>query len=269
MVSIIMAAPRVLVLRAPGTNCDEETAYAFRLAGAIAERVHVNELVANAALASRYQILCLPGGFSYGDDIGAGRILASRMRRHLAGLLRDFTDRQADRLMLGICNGMQVMMRLGVLTDGLPLGHAATLAWNAHGRFEDRWVHLAIDPQSPCVFLRNLTNVYLPIAHAEGRFLASNATVLQQMQAAGRLALRYSQPAGIVHNQALEFPLNPNGSQANVAGVCDASGRIFGLMPHPERHLDPTHHPFWTRRRELPEHGEGLVIFQNAVNYFR
>ena len=171
-----MSSPRVLVLRAPGTNCDEETAFAFEKAGAISERVHVNRLIENPTLKDRYQILCVPGGFSYGDDIAAGRILATRLRQHLGDLVQAFAQGNGDRLILGICNGMQVLMRLGVLTEGVGEGESepATLTWNNHGRFEDRWVHLAVD-QTPCVFLRDVDKMYLPMAHAEGKFVASDS----------------------------------------------------------------------------------------------
>ncbi len=272
-----MPSPRVLVLRAPGTNCDEETAFAFESAGAEVERVHVNRLIENPALKDRYQILCVPGGFSYGDDIAAGRILATRLRQHLSDMVDSFVHGNGDRLVLGICNGMQVLMRLGVLTEGVgPAGQApATLTWNNHGRFEDRWVHLAVD-QTPCVFLKDIDRMYLPMAHAEGKFVAASETILSELNDAGRLAIRYSRPVedqsgagqGGVEQGLLPFPINPNGADANVAGVCDASGRVFGLMPHPERHIDPTQHPFWTRRKEQPEFGDGFRMFQNAVDWF-
>jgi phosphoribosylformylglycinamidine synthase subunit PurQ / glutaminase len=269
---IAMVAPRVLVLRAPGTNCDLETAYAFERAGGVAERVHVNRLIENPTLASRYQIFCIPGGFSYGDDIAAGRILASRIESHLADAIAPFTT--SDRLLLGICNGMQVLMRLGILTTALNTERpAATLTWNNHGRFEDRWVHLRVDG-GRCVFLRNIDRMYLPMAHAEGKFVTSSATIEATMQSQGQLALRYCGAPGSgmtqgALDQPIPFPANPNGSQANVAGICDPTGRLFGLMPHPERHIDPTHHPAWTRRKTQPEHGDGLPVFQNAVDYFR
>lgn len=266
----IMPQPRALILRAPGTNCDEETAFAFERAGGIAERIHVDRLIENPALRDRYQILCLPGGFSYGDDIAAGRILATRLRRHLADLVDAFVQGPGDRLVLGICNGMQVLMRLGVLTAGVEVssGAAATLTWNDKGRFDDRWVHLVVD-QTPCVFLRGVERMYLPMAHAEGKFVAANQDVLDQLRWQGRLALRYADGTqGSVQDDVLPFPANPNGAQANVAGVCDASGRVFGLMPHPERHIDPTQHPFWTRRSVQPSEGDGVVIFRNAVEWF-
>ncbi len=265
-----MPSPRVLILRAPGTNCDEETAHAFELAGATAERVHVNRLIENPALQDRYQILCIPGGFSYGDDIAAGRILATRLRRHLSGLVDAFVHGDGDRLVLGICNGMQVLMRLGVLTEGLETDFTvpATLSWNDHGRFESRWVHLAVD-ETPCVFLWGIERMYLPMAHAEGKFVAADDAVLNQLRQAGRLAIRYSDgETGSVCGDVLRFPANPNGAQANVAGVCDSSGRVFGLMPHPERHIDFTHHPYWTRREVQPDAGDGLAMFKNAVRWF-
>jgi phosphoribosylformylglycinamidine synthase len=264
------AAPRVLILRAPGTNCDEETGYAFEQAGAVAERLHINRLIENPTLGERFQILCLPGGFSFGDDIAAGRILASRLSKHLGGLIRDFCD--GDRLVLGVCNGFQVLMRLGILTEGLADKQVATLTWNDHGRFEDRWVHLRTDQTArrptPCVFLKGIDRMYLPMAHAEGKFVTISADVRNQLAAAGQLALRYTTPDGQLRDEPLDFPHNPNGAEANVAGLCDPSGRIFGLMPHPERHLDPTHHPFWTRRESQPERGDGYQMFKNAVDYF-
>ncbi|MGB7344425.1 MAG: phosphoribosylformylglycinamidine synthase subunit PurQ [Pirellulaceae bacterium] len=265
-----MPSPRVLILRAPGTNCDEETAHAFQLAGAETERVHVNRLIENPALKDRYQILCVPGGFSYGDDIAAGRILATRLNRHLADMVDAFVHGAGDRLVLGICNGMQVLMRLGVLTEGVSSDETspATLTWNNHGRFEDRWVDLVVD-ETPCVFLKDIDRMYLPMAHAEGKFVAANASALEKLKDAGRLAIRYSDgKEGAVQDEVLPFPANPNGADANVAGVCDASGRVFGLMPHPERHIDPTHHPFWTRRQEQPQYGDGMKMFQNAVEWF-
>ena len=277
-----MPTPRVLVLRAPGTNCDVETAHAFNVAGGQSESVHVGRLIENPALHKRYQILCLPGGFSYGDDIAAGRILATRMRHHLDEMIHHFVD-SGDNLVLGICNGMQVLMRLGVLTAGVRAAQPvmaggdecepaheippATLTWNNHGRFEDRWVHLAVD-QTPCVFLKGIEKMYLPMAHAEGKFVARDAEALDELRRAGRLAIRYCDESGEVTEETLPFPANPNGGHANVAGVCDASGRVFGLMPHPERHIDAVQHPYWTRRKVQPEHGDGLALFRNAVEWF-
>jgi phosphoribosylformylglycinamidine synthase subunit PurQ / glutaminase len=259
-----MANPKVLLLRAPGTNCDIETAFAFESVGATVISVHVNQLIEQPGVANDCQILCFPGGFSYGDDIAAGRILAQRLKVHLADLIDQF--RNQDRLVLGICNGFQVMMRLGIFFPGQEETPPATLALNAHGRFEDRWVHLC-NSHSNSVFLRGIDTMFLPMAHAEGRFVVSTQAV-DSLMGAGQLGLRYCQADGQTADETLDFPINPNGAQFNVAGISDPTGKVFGLMPHPERHLDPTHHPFWTRRKEQPEHGEGRQLFVNAVEYF-
>lgn len=260
-----MATPRVLVVRAPGTNCDVETAFAFEMAGAQPARLHVNQLIENPTLASGFQILCFPGGFSYGDDIAAGRILATQLQNFLGDMLEVF--KQSDRLVLGICNGFQVMMRLGIFFENGSQNQPATLTWNQQGRFEDRWVNLK-PVTSNCPFLRDIDQIYLPMAHAEGRFLFRDDEAKKQLIANEQIVLRYCDAEGSTGDDILAFPTNPNGAQSNVAGICDPSGRIFGLMPHPERHLFATNHPSWTRRATQPEHGEGLKIFQNAVAYF-
>ena len=257
-----MAQPRVLVLRAPGTNCDVETEFAFEQAGGQADRVHVNRLRENPSLLKDYQILCIPGGFSYGDDIAAGRILAGQMNHDLGQVLRDF--HADEKLILGICNGFQVLIKSGVLLPDDDSGPQATLAWNDSGRFDDRWVHLKVDG-SKCVFLRDVDQIYLPMAHAEGKFVARDQATFDSLETAGQLTLRYCRADG---QPAQGAPDNPNGSMGNVAGCCDASGRVFGLMPHPERFLDPTNHPAWTRLEKLPSEGQGRVIFRNAVRFF-
>ncbi len=260
-----MASPRVLILRAPGTNCDAETAFAFEQVGALPHSIHVNQLIDDPRLGSGYQILCIPGGFSYGDDIAAGRILAQRLGVHLRDLVEEF--RGDGRLVLGICNGFQVMMRLGIFFPGQEASPPATLAHNQQARFEDRWAHL-VNHNSNSVFLDGVERMYLPIAHAEGRFAfrpdADVANLISQRQ----LGLRYSDPTGHSGDERLPFPSNPNGADLNIAGISDPSGRIFGLMPHPERYIDPTQHPFWTRQKSLPKHGEGRKLFENAVNFF-
>jgi phosphoribosylformylglycinamidine synthase subunit PurQ / glutaminase len=272
-----MPQPRVLVLRAPGANCDVETAFAFEQAGGVAERIHVNRLLESPRLLDRYQILCVPGGFSYGDDLGAGRILAVQIQTHLRDALRDFVAR--DKLVLGICNGFQVLLKSGLLLPPDATGPVATLAWNESGRFEDRWVRLRSDTSAnggvPCVFFRGIERLYLPVAHAEGRFITRDGAILQRLEAAGQLPLRYAPLNGGGSGceaqgsaEHLPFPDNPNGSQADIAAVCDTTGRVCGLMPHPERHLDPTQHPHWTRMKELPAEGDGLAVFRNAVRYF-
>ncbi len=205
------------------------------------------------SLFQQFQILCIPGGFSYGDDLGAGRILGNQIQHHLAEELVRF--KAGGKLILGICNGFQVLMKSPVLLepDG-EKGPAATLTLNDCGCYQDRWVRLEAQGQK-CVFLAGIERMYLPVAHAEGKFIARDDAVLQQLDAAGQLVLRY------VHED------NPNGAMADVAGVCDATGRVLGLMPHPERHIDPTQHPRWTRGEAGPV-GDGLTVFENAVGYF-
>ncbi|MGQ9503498.1 MAG: phosphoribosylformylglycinamidine synthase subunit PurQ [Thermogutta sp.] len=300
-----MVKPRVLILRAPGTNCDIETAYAFEKAGAIPDRLHVQRLLENPNIIRNYQVLCIPGGFSYGDDVAAGKILAVQLRHHLMDVFEDF--HQADKLILGICNGFQVLLKTGLLIPfdehGKP---TATLTWNQLARYEDRWVHLEVG-SSRCVFLRGIERLDLPIAHAEGRFVVRQASWLDRLVESGQIALRYTLPGDwavstkenemdICERQAggavwadrssvamietsgvaraatdwrrpLPYPWNPNGSMGNVAGVCDSTGRVLGLMPHPERFVDPTHHPRWTRG-EWHEVPHGLQLFTNAVAYF-
>jgi phosphoribosylformylglycinamidine synthase subunit PurQ / glutaminase len=262
-----MPKVRVLILRAPGTNCDQETAFAFQQAGGDSRVMHINRLLEQPAQADEYQVLCLPGGFSYGDDIAAGRIVAGQLRHHLVETFQRFRD--AGKLILGICNGFQILLKSGLLLpdDAQPVP-PATLTWNDSGHFEDRWVHLKVD-QDRCVFLRGIDTLYLPIAHAEGKFVARDATTLQRLSTQGQLALRYwsddAPPASA--DAALAFPANPNGSQANVAGVCDETGRVFGLMPHPERFIHRTQHPHWTRRPGRAS-ADGLPVFRNAVKYF-
>jgi phosphoribosylformylglycinamidine synthase len=286
-----MPAPRVLVLRAPGTNCDRETVYAFERAGAVSRRVHVDRLLEAPKLADDYQVLCVPGGFCYGDDIAAGKILANQLRHHLGDMLCRF--REQDRLILGICNGFQVLLKAGILVPDERGAPVATLAFNDSGRFEDRWVCLETEPGTDCVFLEGVDRLELPIAHAEGKLVCRDDGVLAAIANNRQIALRYTngrgqdgcQIAGAVthdttaigdtqgegrdvgQSETLPYPVNPNGSAANIAGLCDSTGRVLGLMPHPERHLDANRHPRWTRRAPSAE-GDGLALFRNAVRYF-
>ena len=257
-----MATPRVLILRAPGTNCDGETAFAFHQSGAESDVIHINRLRENPALTRQYQVLCIPGGFSYGDDVAAGRILANQLRHHLADAIAEF--KEAGKLVLGICNGFQVLIKSGMLLQAQETP-VATLTWNDSRQFEDRWVDLGV-ASSKSVFLRGIKSMYLPIAHAEGKFVVREERQLQQLDAEGQLVLRYASQQG-EWSGPLAFPENPNGSVANVAGICDDSGRILGLMPHPERYIDRTHHPRWTRG-EGRQPGDGLQVFRNAVQFF-
>ncbi|HVX11707.1 MAG TPA: phosphoribosylformylglycinamidine synthase I [Pirellulales bacterium] len=260
-----MSKVRVLVLRAPGANCDAESAFAFERAGAIAERVHVNRLLEQSGRLTEYQILCIPGGFSYGDDLGAGRILGNQIQHHLRDALHQF--KAAGKLVLGICNGFQILVKSGILLDDDAAGHpAATLTNNDSGKFEDRWVHLRT-ASNKCVFFSGIESMYLPVAHAEGKFVPCDAAKLGHLTAGGQVVLRYA-PSNGNGGDDVPYPDNPNGSAGAVAGVCDTTGRVCGLMPHPERHIDATQHPRWTRG-SLPPEGDGLQVFRNAVRYFR
>ena len=261
--------PRAIVLRAPGTNCDEETAFAWETAGASAEVWHVGRLLDAPHALDGFDILTLPGGFSYGDDLGAGRILATRLGTVLEDSVRRFHDRGG--LVLGICNGFQVLVRAGLLPGGVrpkggdgasaaESGPVATLTGNASGRYESRWVRLVpTSARSP--FVTGAEAFELPVGHGEGRFVLRDDSALSALESAGQVVLRYADARG----QPTEtYPANPNGSTGGVAGVCDPTGRIFGLMPHPDRFFDPLQHPRWTRVGLKPE-ADGLRIFRNAV----
>ncbi len=251
-----MSKVRTLIMRAPGTNCDAETVFAFQRAGAAVSLVHVNQLIRREQRLADYQIMVIPGGFTYGDDVAAGKILANELRLKLGeDIVRCIGD---GRLILGICNGFQVLVKAGFLpeitNDGLP---RLTLANNDSGKFECRWVHLAVNRNSPCLFTRGIERLYLPIAHGEGKVVLSGALPEANM------ALFYTDEQGDI---SAGYPHNPNGSERNIAGICDDSGRIFALMPHPERHVRGTQHPQW-RRLGAREYGDGLRIFQNAVDW--
>ncbi|MEM7811064.1 MAG: phosphoribosylformylglycinamidine synthase subunit PurQ [Planctomycetota bacterium] len=267
-----MPVPRVCVLRAPGTNCDRETAFAFASAdcGDAVDVLHVFRLLESPELLDRYQILCLPGGFSYGDDVGSGVVFARHLTEDLGEAIDRFLAR--DTLVLGICNGFQVLVKAGILPGprGREGGSTATLTWNTSGVFTDRWVRLAVTA-SENVFLRGLTDFEVPVAHAEGRLLADDGSRLAEWVAAGQAALCYVPRSGPLPDDPTATPLdppeNPNGSVGNLAGLGDSSGRVLGLMPHPERFLFATQHPQWTRLG-LSGEGAGAAIFKNAVVYF-
>jgi phosphoribosylformylglycinamidine synthase I len=253
-----MLSPRALILRAPGTNCDHETAHAFEQAGGIARRVHVRALVQRPSMLDDHQIVCIPGGFSYGDDIASGRIFALELRMRLANALARFHQRGG--LLLGICNGFQVLLQSGLLLADDAAGRRATLTANLSGRFVDRWVPLRA-AAGRCVFLRGLTTLELPVAHGEGRFVCRTAGDLAGLDTDGHLVLRY--------DRSVDADANPNGSDADVAGMCDSTGRILGLMPHPERFIESTQHPAWHGRLDPTAAGAGLAVFRNAIHAVR
>ncbi|MFN8501256.1 phosphoribosylformylglycinamidine synthase I [Kouleothrix sp.] len=267
--------PKALVLRAPGINRDEDAAAAVELAGGLADRVHVNRVVAGGARLADYALLIIPGGFSYGDHLGAGKLLAVDLAHRLGEQLAAFV---ADgRPVIGICNGFQVLVKAGILpgsaaqsqeprtASGAPGAAAplATLTDNASGQFECRWVHLAADAASRCVFTRGLERpIEVPVAHGEGRFVARDCAALAALRASGQVALRYVAPDG----GPAAYPANPNGSDDAIAGVCNPQGNVLGLMPHPEDAIVAHQHPRWSRE-PWRSAGDGLAIFQSAVRY--
>lgn len=252
-----MARVKTLILHAPGTNCDVETAFAFELAGSVVESAHINELIHRKKPLFDYQIMVIPGGFTYGDDISAGKILANELRLKLAEDVRRFVN--DGRLILGICNGFQVLVKAGILPDPeCSNSQLLTLAGNDSGKFECRWVYLRVNGTSPCIFTQGISTLSLPVAHGEGK-VVTEPEIVEDLN----IVLYYADQTG---NTQAGYPYNPNGSVNNIAGICDASGRIFGLMPHPERFVRWTQHPRWTR--ESPrDYGEGLQIFLNAVEW--
>lgn len=254
-----MSKVRTLILRAPGTNCDFETQVAFEQAGAEVESALVTELFHREKLLADYQIMVIPGGFTYGDDISAGKIMANELRLRLGEDIQRFVD--DGRLILGICNGFQVLAKAGILPG--PIGKSAqpiTLAANDSGKFECRWVYLQVNEASPCIFTRGIHSLYIPVNHGEGKVMAE-PEVLDKLD----IVLYYADEAG---NIQAGYPHNPNGSVHNIAGICDTSGRIFALMPHPERFIRWTQHPRWTRETQK-NYGDGLQIFLNAVAWVK
>lgn len=270
-----MTPSRVCILFTDGINCDAETSTAFAMAGGRPEHVHVNQLRDGSRQLSDFQILAISGGFSYGDDIRAGQILATELVTMLVCQLREFVERGG--LILGICNGFQVLVRTGLLPFNTIGQTSVSLTVNTSGKFECRWVRLGVE-NTRCVFtcdmehegttvpspqgLRTLWGrIELPVAHKEGKFIADSDTIAR-IEREGLVALRYDDADGI----ATTYPKNPNGSINGIAGVCDATGRILGLMPHPERFVVPTQHPNWRRPGYVAPYG--LRFFQNAVKFF-
>lgn len=254
--------PRALILTGYGLNTDHELAHAFELAGAQAERVHLNDLITRQVQLDDYQIFAVPGGFAFADDLGAGKVMAERLRTHLMAELRTFIDE--GKLVIGICNGFQVLVRLGLLPALERYGsQEATLTVNDSGRFEDRWISLSSE-ESKCVFTQGIERLHLPVRHGEGKFVPKDGRTLRQLRINRQIVLRYVDEEG--HRAG--YPWNPNGSVENIAGICDGTGRVFGLMPHPEAFLYRCNHPRWTREA-LPHEGQGVQIFKNAVDCVR
>lgn len=265
---------KALVLTGYGLNCDMETAYALELAGASADRVHINALIDGSARIDDYKILVFGGGFSWGDDHGAGVIQAVRIKHNIGEPIIRFVEN--GNLVMGICNGFQTIVNLGLLPgfDNDYHNRSVALTYNDCGNFRDDWVKLKINPESPCVFTKNLTAIELPVRHGEGKFVAGEK-VIGQLIDNHQIACQYALTDGMPADR--QFPFNPNGSMADIAGICDPTGRVFGLMPHPEAFNHFTNHPAWPMFSEKIKRGEmdaaslpvtGIRIFENAVNYF-
>ncbi|MCP3901867.1 MAG: phosphoribosylformylglycinamidine synthase subunit PurQ [Desulfobacteraceae bacterium] len=272
-----MTKIKALVLTGFGLNCDVETAFALELAGAEPHRVHINSLINGKIDLDDFQILALGGGFSWGDDHGAGVIQALKFSNHIGDKLLSFIEK--DRLIIGICNGFQTLVNLGLLPgfDNDYTDRSVSITWNDCGNFRDQWVHLSFNEKSPCVFTKDIDMADYPVRHGEGKFIADQA-IIDKLVLNNQVVLQYSSKEGDLANN--RFPLNPNGSMADIAGICDPTGRIFGLMPHPEAYNHFTNHPDWTREKSIRKRAakkeskdfdqhltQGIKIFKNAVDY--
>jgi phosphoribosylformylglycinamidine synthase len=253
--------PRVCVLRTAGTNCDKETAFAFEEAQGRADIIHINEFISGKKTLADYQILAIPGGFSYGDDIAAGKLLANELKYKLIEQVEKFI--KEGKLIIGICNGFQVLVKSGLLPQDEHLRQKATLVINDSGKFEARWCHLRVE-RSRCVWAQNLPKViYLPVAHGEGKFMTEKKDLVE-LRDNLQVVFRYSDKSGSVAG----YPACPSGSEDHIAGICDPTGKILGLMPHPERHVTLSQSPSWNNAKKGKD-CEGLMIFKNGVNYAR
>lgn len=266
---------RAIVITGNGTNCEMEMAHACRLAGFDeVEIVHISELLYGEKRLDDYHFLNLPGGFLDGDDLGSAKAGANRILHAAVAGSQERLFAQfvrfigAGKLILGACNGFQLLVKLGMLPgfDGHYDRQTVTLTYNDSGRFEDRWVHLRVDPASPCIFTKGLSGIYLPVRHGEGKFVPQDEKILERLHRERLIALQYSD--GDCREATQDYPANPNGAVDGIAGICNSTGRIFGLMPHPEAFLHRTNHPRWTRE-ELPEEGAGLALFRNAAAFLR
>ena len=268
-------AVHCIVVTGYGTNCEVEMAHGCRLGGAeVVDIVHISELIHGRRRLDDYHFLNLPGGFLDGDDLGAAKAGANRIQyAKVSGTGERLFDQilrfiEAGKLILGVCNGFQLMVKLGLIPnlDGKGPNQEVTLTFNDSGRFEDRWVYLKANPHTPCVFTRGMKGVYLPVRHGEGKFIPKDSGVNEALREKRLVVLQYSEPG--YREPVLDYPLNPNGSVDAIAGICDETGRLMGMMPHPEAYLHRTNHPRWTRE-ELPEEGMGLAFFRNAVEHIR
>jgi phosphoribosylformylglycinamidine synthase I len=271
---------KALVLTGYGLNCDYETDFALKLAGAEPQRIHINKLIngdrtGGARGLEDYHILVFGGGFSWADDHGAGVLMASKLRHHIGKQIERFIN--DGKLILGICNGFQCLVNLGLVPgfDTRYTERRVAVTYHDSGNFIDTWVNLSVNRESPCVFTRGISSLELPVRHGEGKFYAAKENI-DRLFKNNQVVMQYADHDG--RRAQGRWPLNPNGSLEDIAGICDPTGRIFGLMPHPEAFNHFTNHPEWTRRKEtiirqgntaIPEEGEGIKIFRNAVDYIR
>jgi phosphoribosylformylglycinamidine synthase len=260
-----MNKPKVLILRTAGTNCDYESQEAFNLCGAKTERVHINVLLEKREEMLKYDILVFPGGFSYGDDIASGKILANEIKNKIGDILQKFA--LSGRPIIGICNGFQVLLKMGLLPDENKFEQVATLSYNDSDKFECRWIYLktikGANSEAKCLWTKNLPDIIsLPIAHGEGKFIA-DGKVIEKLKSNGQVAFEYC----LKNGGEPGYPFDPNGSMNHIAALCNDRGNVFGLMPHPERYVFSLQHP--AREGFDGEFGWGKVIFQNAVDYVK
>jgi len=262
--------PTVAVLSGFGINCETETMAVFEMAGASSERVHVNRLVNGELSLSNYDIMAIPGGFSFGDHLGSGRLMGNRLRFGLRSQVREFV--KAGKPVIGICNGFQVLVKMGLLPgdEDVSLIQTASLALNDSGHYEDRWVTLEFDQNSPCIWTKGIKRMRVPVRHGEGKFVTDNRPLMDEWEDKGQIAVRYVDPDSeypSLSRDVLPYPTSPNQSWRNIAGVCDPSGLVFGLMPHPEANHSTWLGATWTREDVNHGEGEGMALFRNAVNY--
>jgi phosphoribosylformylglycinamidine synthase len=265
---------RAIVITGNGTNCEQEAAHACRLGGFPDTVIaHISDLLSGDLRLDEFHFLNLTGGFLDGDDLGSAKAQANRLRyARIAGSEEHIIDQllgfiRDGKPILGVCNGFQLMVKMGLLPalDGSYTKQEATLTYNDSGRFQDRWVYLKCNPASPSIFTKGIDKgIYLPIRHGEGKFVAASPDVLERIEANNLSVLKYSDAE--YGEPSMEFPLNPNGSEHAIAGICDSTGLLMGLMPHPEAFVHRTNHPRWTRE-QLPEEGDGLILFRNAARY--
>ena len=259
--------PKILIITGYGVNCEAESSRAWELAGAEPVQVHINDLIEAPEQMREFQGLMFIGGFSYGDHMTSGHVFALRVKHHLRAELQQFID--DEKIIMGVCNGFQTMTKIGLLPgfDCEYFSPKVALMQNDCGTFQNFWVNLKFEASSPCIFTQGLDTMPMPIRHGEGKIFTTDASVIDRIEELGCAAVRYADDAG---NPTQEFPANPNGSLNAIAGLCDPTGRIFGMMPHPEAYLFAENHPNWDKQKldgTLPARGLGLKLFENGVKF--